>query len=205
MAEKKNFHSFYNRYANIKTTINHKNVVHLLYVVLLMGIERFDMKKDGKSKPLEFINLFLVFTSLLLLISIIFPTYSIFGYKHEVLSSFNSNLSITISEQPLFHVLSDDYYAMSLKIGYISLFAVERLSVLCCLVLLLFLAFRKRRQAIWMVTICYLLTLMLCVLVIPFFFTNPLILAISSFLLFILIGNVVFQMILKFKKKRKEN
>lgn len=48
-----------------------------------------------------------------------FPTLPIYGYNHQISTSNNPDLYITITSNTLFKVLKDDYYNNVLKFAYI--------------------------------------------------------------------------------------
>ena len=158
------------------------------------------MKIESRLKLIGIAKLLSLFIPLILLISIVFPTYSIFGYQHLVLSSTDPNLYITITEMPLFIVISDNYYPILLKVGYISLFVVEILSAICCLAWLSVFIFKKKKVGQWLFNISNSFLIILSVFVIFLFYTNPLILGISLVCLLISIGSAVLRTVIKIKK-----
>ena len=157
------------------------------------------MKIESRLKLIGIAKLLSLFIPLILLISIVFPTYSIFGYQHSVLSSTDPNLYITITEMPLFIVISDNYYPILLKVGYISLFVVEILSAICCLAWLSVFIFEKKKVGQWLFNISNYFLIILSVFVIFLFYTNPLILGISLVCLLISIGSAVLRTVIKIK------
>ena len=66
-----------------------------------------------------------------------FSTLEIYGYTHQVISSTNPYLFITITESTLFNVLRGSYYSNMLKIAYIINFVFQILSVVSLLIALL--------------------------------------------------------------------
>ena len=61
----------------------------------------------------------------------------IYGYTHQVISSTNPYLFITVTETNLFNVLRSNYYSNMLKIAYIINFIFQILSVVSLLLALL--------------------------------------------------------------------
>lgn len=158
------------------------------------------MKMENKLKLIGIAKFLTLFIPLILLISIVFPTYSIFGYQHSVLSSTDPDLYITISEKPLFVVVSDNYYPILLKVGYISLFVVEILSAICSLAWLSVFIFKKNKVGQWLFNISNSFLIILSVFVISLFYANPLIFGISLVCLLISIGSAVSRIVIKIKK-----
>jgi len=167
------------------------------------------MNKSKRFATLDMINVFLLFISLVLLISVTFPTLNIFGYPHQVLSSTNPDLYVTISEQPLFHILFDDFYSFGLRISYVILLTFEILSIMLSLVFLVLLILKNKKTSNLLLVISSLSLLISSVLAIALFYTKPLILVFTLLSLLILIGIIVinFALILRkgYKNVRKEN
>lgn len=91
----------------------------------------------------------LIFSILFLAINIIvlfcfFPTLQIFGYEHQVLTSTNPDLYITITANNLFNVLKDNFYSTSLKFAYIVSFILQLISFISSLMLLFYVIFSKK-------------------------------------------------------------
>ena len=114
-----------------------------------------------------------------LMISIVFPTYSIFGYNHSVLSSTDPDLYVTMTPMPLFNVISDGFYSLSLKTGYLLLFSFQIVSIIVSLLLLpsVVLDLRKSHFVLALISFCSLLIEE--ILVCSFFYSNILVLSIS--------------------------
>lgn len=161
------------------------------------------MKKETRLRISSLVKLLSLFIPVILLVSIVFPTYSIFGYPHDILTATDPYLYITITEKPLFIVLSDNYYPNSLKIGYIGLFVVEILSVICSLIFLAMFILGKNKisKILFFVSHCFLTTL--CVFAISLFYKNPPILLISLVCLLISTGNLVLHIVFKLRKEKK--
>ena len=161
------------------------------------------MKSLLNVRLTKIIDLLVLFISLIFLILIVFPTYSIFGYSHQILSSADPDLYITISEQPLFHVISDNYYSTSLKTGYIILFIIEIFSILSCLSLLLVFILKREKiiKALFIASSVFLIVL--AILIISFFKTNPLVLGVSITCLLIIVVNSILNIIFVQKSLNK--
>ena len=71
----------------------------------------------NKKKLLFFSIMFL--TMNLFVFFVFFPTLPIYGYSHQISTSDNPGLYITITSNTLFKVLKDDYYNNVLKFAYI--------------------------------------------------------------------------------------
>ncbi len=158
------------------------------------------MKMVNRLKLMGIAKLLSLFIPLIILISIIFPTYSIFDYQHSALSSTDPELYISVTEKPLFVVISDNNYSVLLKAGYISLFVVEILSAICCLACLSVFIFGKKRVGEWLFNISNSFLIILSIFVISLFYANPLILGISLICLLISIGGAVLRIVIKIKK-----
>ena len=79
-----------------------------------------------------------------LLFALFFPTLEIFGSVHEVPSQ-NTGNTITITEEPLFNLLSNDYYSLGLKSAYILLFVFQIISVLSVLLSIVLLLMKSNK------------------------------------------------------------
>ena len=158
------------------------------------------MKMVNRLKLMGIAKLLSLFIPLIILISIVFPTYSIFDYQHSVLSSTDPELYISVTEKPLFVVISDNNYSVLLKAGYISLFVVEILSAICCLACLSVFIFGKKRVGEWLFNISNSFLIILSIFVISLFYANPLILGILLICLLISIGSAVLRIVIKIKK-----
>lgn len=161
------------------------------------------MHESKRNPLLDIINAFLLFVSWFLLVSVTFPTLSIFGYPHQVLSSTNPDLYVTISEQPLFHVLYDDFYSFGLRISYVILFVLQILSVMLCFAFLALLILKNKKTSNLLLVASSLSLLISSTLTIFLFYTKPLILVFALFSLLISIGIVVLNIVLMLKKGDK--
>lgn len=157
---------------------------------------RIFMESVKKNKIIKLIYLTLICLISIFLVSIVFPTYSIFGYTHELTGS---ELAITITPMPLFNVLMDDFYSPLLKVGYCFLFAFEILTLISCLLLIIFSILRKKKiiDILSIISACSLIVLQ--TLIIAFFYDNPLVLTISIISLVLTILITLFNF--KFRKE----
>lgn len=181
--------------------------IKIIFALLLSIVEKVGggtMKKENRLKLLGIVKFLSLFIPLILLISIVFPTNSIFGYPHSVLTSTNPDLYITITEKALFIVLSDSYYPILLKVGYICLFVTEILSFICCLAWLLMFILNKRKISQWLFNISNSFLIIMSIFVISLFYANPLILGISLGCFLISIGSVISRIVIKLKKAKEQ-
>lgn len=91
----------------------------------------------------------LLLSSLFLVVNVVvffcfFPTLHIYGYEHQILTSTNPELYVTITENSLFHVVKDDYYSSTLKAAYIISFVLQIISVISSTIMLLLFVFLKK-------------------------------------------------------------
>lgn len=131
------------------------------------------------------------------LIAVVFPGNSMFGYEHQILSSTNPDLYVTITAMPLFNVIADSFYSISLKFGYISLFVLEVLSIILCVALSLMLILKKENISKVFFVAPQISLLLLEILIICLFNNVPSILLVSG--IFLSITSILFVLDLVFK------
>ena len=149
------------------------------------------------------LNLAFIIIPTAILIALIFPTSPIFGYWHTVPSFPGSDKHVSISPLPLYQVLSDDIYSSSLKAGYISIVVFEVLAVICILILLITFLLGKEKASLWMFGICYFVSSLLCILIMPYFSDYPTVLGLSIGFLVFFILSVATQITIKLIRKRQ--
>lgn len=149
------------------------------------------------------LNLAFIIIPTAILIALIFPTSPIFGYWHLVPSFPGSDKYVSISPQPLYKVLRDDFYSSSLKAGYISIVVFEILAVICILILLYTFLLGKEKASLWMFGICYFVSSLLCILIMPYFSDYPRVLGLSIGFLAFFVLSVSVQIIIKQVLKKK--
>ena len=96
----------------------------------------------NKRKLLFFSILFLTIN--LFVFFVFFPTLPIYGYSHQISTSDNPDLYITITSNTLFKVLKDDYYNNVLKFAYIFSFILQITSVAFSTISMLLFALSKK-------------------------------------------------------------
>lgn len=97
--------------------------------------------KNGLRITLNFVN----FALSLLILSIFFPLLPIWGYTHEIITSTEPLLKITITEQDLFRVLNDTYNT-GLKTAYVFIMILEIISLIISLFSLVVSFLRKKQK-----------------------------------------------------------
>lgn len=135
------------------------------------------MDKKEKQVLATLIISFLLAASCILSILIAFPSMPIFGFTHSLVDPSNpESYSITITEQPLFHVLRDNFYSIQLKSAYVSLFVFEVLSFCTSLFLLIYIFLTDKKRVGMVIYTCSILCLILDVHIITLFNAVPTIL-----------------------------
>lgn len=135
------------------------------------------MDKKEKQVLATLIISFLLAASCILSILIAFPSMPIFGFTHSLVDPSNpESYSITITEQPLFHVLRDNFYSIQLKSAYVSLFVFEVLSFCTSLFLLIYIFLTDKKRVGMVIYVCSIFCLILDVHIITLFNAVPTIL-----------------------------
>ncbi len=135
------------------------------------------MDKTEKQALATLIISFLLAASCILSILIALPCMPIFGFSHGlVVSTGSESYIITITEQPLFRVLIDEFYSIQLKTAYVSLFIFEILSFCSSLFLLIYIFFTDKKRLGMVIYTCSILCLILDVHIIALFKGAPTIL-----------------------------
>ena len=98
--------------------------------------------KNGLRITMNFVN----FTLSLLILSIFFPLLPIWGYTHEIITSTEPLLKITITAQDLFRVLNDTFYNTELKTAYVFIMILEIISLIISLFSLVVSFLRKKQK-----------------------------------------------------------
>ena len=135
------------------------------------------MDKTEKQALTTLIISFLLAVSCILSILIALPSMPIFGFTHSLVDPSNpESYSITITEQPLFHVLRDNFYSIQLKSAYVSLFVFEVLSFCTSLFLLIHIFLTDKKRVGVVIYTSSILCLILDIHIIALFNTVPTIL-----------------------------
>ncbi len=98
--------------------------------------------KNGLRITMNFVN----FALSLLILSIFFPLLPIWGYTHEIITSTEPLLKITITAQDLFKVLNDNFYNTGLKTAYVFIMILEIISLIISLFSLVVSFLRKKEK-----------------------------------------------------------
>ncbi len=146
----------------------------------------------------------LLLSSLFLVVNVVvffcfFPTLQIYGYKHQILTSTNPELYVTITENSLFHVVKDDYYSSTLKTAYIISFVLQIISVISSSIMLFLYAFPKKIYHYFFLVPSIVWSIFLIVL-----FKSSVILLIVAILFFIISLAYFVYLFMKESHKKKE-
>ncbi len=147
------------------------------------------MDKKEKQVLATLIISFLLAASCILSILIAFPSMPIFGFTHSLVDPSNpESYSITITEQPLFHVLRDNFYSIQLKSAYVSLFVFEVLSFCTSLFLLIYIFLTDKKRVGMVIYVCSIFCLILDIHIIALFNSTPTIFTCAITCLLISVG-----------------
>lgn len=86
-------------------------------------------------------TLFLIINTFILFC--FFPSLDIYGFTHQVQTSYDPNLCITITETTLNNLLKDNYYSPLLKSAYVINFIFQIMSLISSIILLLIINQKK--------------------------------------------------------------
>lgn len=161
------------------------------------------MKNPSKTTLIQILNLAVIIVPLFVLVVLLWPSLPLWGYSHSVPSG-DSGYHITITSQPLFHVLSDDYYPISLRAGYLTMFFLEVFAVFFSFLLFAFLIQKTDQLFHFFLFLTLALTISLDTMVLYFFhqYLYCLNASVLSLALHITetIGNLVYLLLLKKRK-----
>lgn len=129
------------------------------------------MDKTEKQALATLIISFLLTASCILSILIALPSMPIFGFAHG-----DPESHVTITTQPLFHILRDDFYSIQLKSAYVSLFIFEVLSFCCSAFLLIYIFLTDKNRVGMVIYACSIICLILDIHIIALFNGAPTIL-----------------------------
>ena len=151
----------------------------------------------SKKKILLFSSLFFVVN--LVTFFCFFPTLQIYGYEHQILTSTNPELYVTITKNSLFHVVKDDYYSSTLKSAYIISFVLQIISVISSMIMLLLFVFPKKIYHCFFLVPSTVWSVFLIVL-----FKDSVALLIVAILFFIISLTYFVYLFMKENRKKKE-
>lgn len=151
----------------------------------------------SKKKILLFSSLFFVVN--LVAFFCFFPTLHIYGYEHQILTSTDPELYVTITENTMFNVLKNDYYSSTLKSAYIISFVLQIISVISSMIMLLLFVFPKKIYHCFFLVPSIVWSVFLIVL-----FKDSVALLIVAILFFIISLTYFVYLFMKENRKKKE-
>ncbi len=157
--------------------------------------------KNGLRITMNFVN----FALSLLILSIFFPLLPIWGYTHEIITSTEPLLKITITEQDLFRVLNDTFYNTGLKTAYVFIMILEIISLIISLFSLVVSFLRKKQKlSCFIFMISCSINIILSLLIFSSFIAKRPLNIIGGFFLFLLVLLAIISSIF-IAKQRKGN
>lgn len=117
--------------------------VKITYLLTKDELRKIALNESKSQKIISFLlpTLFLIINTFILFF--FFPSLDIYGFTHQVQTSYDPILYITITETSLINVLNSDYYSPLLKIAYVINFIFQIMSIISSIILLLIIYQKK--------------------------------------------------------------
>lgn len=117
--------------------------VKITYLLTKDELRKIALNESKSQKILSFLlpTLFLIINTFILFC--FFPSLEIYGFVHQVQTSYDPNLCITITETTLNNLLKDNYYSPLLKSAYVINFIFQIMALISSIILLLIINQKK--------------------------------------------------------------